>query len=224
MTAKDFNIHGSPQRAMRTLIRKITQTGPFSFGSRSVLRVEHGQGRAQFGLFFGTGLIVNGVKYFGKKVKATGITGEKASGIVLFRYLFLLLFGRRERLITPATTGVQLDDSKRNDKAYMLIFATSLDRLLLGMRPYWGVQDKPVHVTLIDQSPQRLWCSIPALLTGRGARLGSMAGYDSHNLSLLSLAMTGEYVIDGEIYAADEKKGEVRVSADDTISVMDLSH
>ena len=62
------------------------------------------------------------------------------------------------------------------------------------------------------------------LVTGRGGFLSEADGYRSVNLSTLTLTMTADYIIDGEIYSADENLGAVHISADDSISVMDLSN
>jgi len=110
------------------------------------------------------------------------------------------------------------------DENPLLVFATSLDRLLLGMRPYWGTQEDKMHVTLVQNRPKRLWRSILPLVTGRGAGLAEEDGYHSDNLSSLTLSLTGDYIIDGEIYTASKEKGKVHISAKDSISVMELNN
>ena len=224
MTAKEFNAFGKPGKAMRRHTKKLAQSRPPSFITRPVLRIQNGESSPEYGMFFGTGVITNGVKYFRKRVRGTGLTGEKASAIVLLRYLFSLLSGYGEDVHEHVKTGVQINEDNRTDEDCILIFATSLNRLLLGLRPYWGVQDRPVHTTLIRKSPNRLWRSILPLIRGRGGLLSEADGYRSVNLSTLTLTMTADYIIDGEIYSADENVGAVHISADDSISVMDLSN
>ncbi|MFT5132998.1 MAG: diacylglycerol kinase (ATP) [Gammaproteobacteria bacterium] len=222
MTAKDFNTFGHPEKVLEKLKKLLEDKQAYTFVDRSVLCVRHGDDVPRHGMFFGTGIIADGVKYFQKRVRRTGITGEKASAIVLLRYLFFLLSGRSDTANENVKIHIQtnIDEGKEEDS--LLIFATCLERLLLGMRPYWGQQEKQIHSTFVQQSPRKLWRSILPLLTGKGRGLSPSDGYRSDNLSSLILTMTGDYIIDGEVYSADQRKGKVYISADDSISVMEL--
>ncbi len=222
MTAKDFYISGKPEQVFTRLLKLMAGPGPYPLITRPVLRIKNGDDRAQYGMFFGAGIIAEGVKYFQKRVRGLGITGERASGIVLLRFLFSLLLGRGGDS-GKITAHVQFNDETGRDEQSLLILATSLDRLLLGLRPYWGRQALPVHATLVRASPQRLWRSILPLLCGRGAGLSEQNGYSSCNLSTLSIMMTGDFIIDGELYRADREKGAVHISANETISVIGLN-
>ena len=48
------------------------------------------------------------------------------------------------------------------------LFASTLDRLLFGMRPYWGREEEPLHITFVRQKPKHPLRSLWALLSGRG--------------------------------------------------------
>ncbi len=223
MTAKDCKVFGKPEKAMRRLIKKLSQSGFPACITRPVLRIQHGDSPPEYGMFFGTGAIVAAVKYSHERVRNTGLTGEKVSWIVLLRFLFSLLSGKGESASLHLKTGISLNDDENTDVGeYLMIFTTSLNRLVLGLRPYWGRQQKPIHTTFVRRSPRRLWCAIWPLLTGRGECLSATDGYRSVNLSSLSLSMTADYIIDGEIYYADANLGAVHISSEDSISVIDL--
>jgi hypothetical protein len=220
MTAKDFKFSGKPEKVLGRLTDILLHDLPYPCMTKSVLCIKNGNAKPQYGMFFGTGLVAEGVSYFQQRVRKLGITGEKASGIVLLRYFIALLLGRSGDKLTGST----IDINKSEDTDYLLVFATCLDRLLLGMRPYWGREEEAIHVTLIKKAPRALWKSILPVLGGKGEGLREENGYSSHNFSDLSLAITGDYVIDGEIYALNKDNGLVNISAKNSITIIELSN
>jgi hypothetical protein len=82
------------------------------------------------------------------------------------------------------------------------ILASVLYRLLLGMRPYWGIEAAPLHVTAVRVQPAKLYRSLWPLLRGRGACLRVEQGYASANLQSFSVQLDGPFVIDGQCYPA----------------------
>ncbi len=223
MTAKDFKMSGKPTKVLLKLKHILTGLPPYSCFAHPVLCIKNGDELPQYGMFFGAAIIAEGVEYFQKRVRGLGITGERASGIVLLRYLFSLMFCRHED--TRKDSGISAEDGMEtyDDENYMAIFATCLNRLLLGMRPYWGREQHPIHVTLVKKGPIKLWRSILPLMMGRGAGLSKTDGYISQNLSELNLKIKGAYVIDGEIYIADQNKSIIQITMNKSISIIDVS-
>jgi diacylglycerol kinase (ATP) len=222
MTAKDFGSAGKPEAVLRKLVKVLSRPQPYPCLSRKVLCIKNGESEAQYGFFFGTGIIADAVDYFQKHVKGLGITGEKASGIVLVRYLFSMLFSRKKNESKKSEVKVQYENEVGKTVNCLTVFASSLDRLLLGMRPYWGRELQAIHVTLVKQSPKMLALAIFPLLCGKGSILKKLNDYESKNLSAMNLSMNGKYVIDGELYVADVNNGPVQVSAKNTITVINL--
>ena len=223
MTAKDFKISGRPNKVMKQLVQDFKQGKQSNYITRRVLRVQNGNKLPEYGMFFGTGIIVSGVKYFSTRIRGTGLTGEKASALVFLRFLFSLLKGHSKLAPKGTKTTICIDEEDSRDEICLTIFATSMNRLLFGLRPYWGMEEKPVHVTMVRQSPYSLWRYVWPLLFGRGNRLSEEDGYRSMNLSSLRLGMNADYVIDGEIYSADVAYGELQITANDSISVISFS-
>ncbi len=223
MTAKDLHASGKPDKVFSRLVEKLSVPGPYPCIKRSVLRIKNGDDKPVFGLFFGAGIIADSVKYSHRGIRDLGITGEKVSCVVLLRYLFFLLSGRSDRSIEDTRIHIKDNTVIGRDEDCLLIFATTLNRLLLGLHPYWGSEREAIHVTLVRKSPRRLWRSILPLLSGRGTGLSEDDGYSSHNMKSLNLQITGDFIIDGEVYSADKKYGAVHISAGETISVIDLS-
>ena len=54
-----------------------------------------------------------------------------------------------------------------------------MQRLFLGMTPFWGVEAGPLACTWLSDRPQGLGWRLPALLTGRARFLSPEAGFFS---------------------------------------------
>lgn len=212
MTALDLGVRGGPKRVMNRLERRLYSPLLPYLVRRPVLRVERPGSPDLYGMFFGAGAIASGVRYFHKKISRIGMTSEIAGGLVLLWLLGGLLAGRSGKALSPACLSVTGPDGGRREGSYIILLASALDRLLLGMRPYWGRERAPIHATLVRESPRRFWRSLPALLSGRGARLDGLDGYESFNTAAMELFMDDEFIIDGELYKAESAAGPLRIS------------
>ncbi len=213
MTAADLGVRGSPERVLARTIKQLSGAAPASITTRSVLRVESSPDTIHYGMFFGAGIIAAGVRYFEERVRKFKMTGETGPGLVMARFMIPLLLGRGAGASTPVRmveNGVDAGSGSR-----LLVFATTLDRLLLGTRPYWGGEPAPIHATAIAARPRYLLLRLPGILRGRGEGLREEAGYHSRNLDSLELDMQGDFVVDGQLYNAVQ--GPVRITADSTL-------
>jgi hypothetical protein len=166
---------------------------------RAALRVDSPQHLGpQFGMFFGIGAVVNGVRYYHRELRPKRVPG--ALGPVL-------AFGR---MLLSALHNLPHD--------LFRALPARLDRLLAGSRPYWGTEQEPVHLTAIAHRPRRLALILPFLLWGRAvSMIKEQDGYFSHNFTRMDLGGADEYVLDGEIFAA---QGTITLAATDPIRFM----
>lgn len=212
MNATDLGITGRPDAVLGRLRQLFSNPLYPPRVSRPVLSIRSPGDETRHGMFLGAGIIADGVKHFSTRVRGRGVTGEMASGWVVMRYVALLLAGR-----VPDTLPLRLrtheDGEVQPDSDSLLFLATTLDRLLLGARPYWGDGSGPMRYSRIDYPPGKLWSALPALYRGDAETLRSIPGYHSRRLRHLEVAMDGEYVIDGEIYAATRERGPLIISA-----------
>ena len=102
---------------------------------------------------------------------------------------------------------------KHHPEAGALLFAAStLDRLLVGVRPFWGRQDEPMPYVLVDRDA-KLLTKLPGLLGVPGfSRPVADAGFHSHNCTNLVLHADSAYAIDGELFSPQENSLELSVS------------
>jgi diacylglycerol kinase (ATP) len=228
MTAFDINIHRSFRRCLETLGRvTAAEPGRCPTAPRPVVRVLPRTGvaaGARYGLFFGTGTIVQGIEYFQQRVRPSGGRHELGAGVAMVRALWGILRGQppfaeplpvevhAPGLLTPGVSCSGNDAPAWQPLAVRLLLMTSLDRLLLGMRPYWsdGAAGGALRATLVESRAPRLMRSMPRLLRGRPSPSMTPAfGYHSGRADQVQLRFRGSYTLDGELF----------VNGGDTIAV-----
>lgn len=213
MTAADIGATGNPHRCLEKVLQSITGQSRLQLVTRSALRI-HQQGLTPVhGMFFGAGLIARGSDLFHRRIKKTGATGESLSALVILHLLAGLFTGRKHGMWSPVPLILRDDGGLVQDGNSLLLLASTLDRLLLGMRPYWGTGDGLVHTTRIAESPRRLGSALIKILFGKGGRLSSADGYYSRNNQWLELSMDSEYIVDGEFFSCAVDKGPLHISA-----------
>lgn len=202
MSALDIGVGGNPVSVLARLKQRLEQAAEAVLPAtvRPVLAVRRAGAAPLCGMFFGAGIIARGVEYFTRHIRGRGITGEAASGLVVARFLGALLCGDGSGLTIPVPGQVQGLPGITVPGPYVAVLASVLDRLLLGMRPYWGTGPAPIHFTAVHARPARLWRSLVPLVCGRGATLRAADGYFSANVESLALTLDGPFVMDGQCY------------------------
>lgn len=212
MSAADLGARHKPEPALRALAAWLDGGGDTPGATaRPVLRIDAGPGfEPQFGLFFGTGAVLNGVRYYHEQVRPTGVCGVVGPALAFGRLLLSLLRNKPSRLLPPMPAKLEMADACRNGD-WLLVLASTLDRLLIGCRPYWGTEPAPLHVTAVAHRPRRLAWMLPRLLSGHGGGVArEQDGYVSHNVETLQLTGPQEFILDGELFRAD---APIRIAA-----------
>ncbi|MFQ5488491.1 MAG: diacylglycerol kinase family protein [Gammaproteobacteria bacterium] len=217
MTAADTGMKGSASRALERLLQWARAVDPtVTAVQRPVLRVQAGDDEAPlYGMFFGTGAIIKGIEYCHQKILRRGLRDGYGPGLCMLRILFALMRGDH-RYVAPVALKVAsspvLEESGAERK-YFILLASTLERLFLGMRPYWGEQNGGLYYSAIGASPRRPLRAIPPLFWGKPGRHATPEnGYWSRKIDELVLELEGTFTIDGELYPASLARGLVRVS------------
>ena len=213
MTALDLVNHDDVEDAARKLSKYLlTWTLP-SLIRRHVLCIEQTGSAKVYGMFFGAGIIARAVIFSRSRIKQMGITGEIYSGLIMFGYIVGLILGRSKGAWAPAQTTTIKVGGKSCNGAQLILFASALDRLLFNLRPYWGQEQEPLHVTFIEQHRKNFLRALFSLMSGKGATLKEHEGYHSNNSSTLELQIDDDYIVDGESYRAASQNGPLNISA-----------
>lgn len=224
MTAGDVGLRGRRGASLQRLLYWADQ--PRSGGeivTRPVIRVDSPrEDSALYGMFFGAAAIIQGIQLCRQNVHTRGIRGEWGPGIAMARVVLDLLLGRPTQ-IHPERIRIQKDGGK--DAAYdsLILFVTSLERLFLGIRPFWNPGPQPLHFTLIRARPRHLMRVIPALARGRhNPRLTPENGYTSRSLDELKLYTDGGFTLDGELHRSSAAEGPLLIRSGGEIRFLRL--
>ena len=188
-----------------TLERLLSWMTPSSHAidivNRPILRIRlPSQQRPIHGMFFGAGAIYHGTK-MGRETKQTiGRLGEWGAGLILAKFLLALATGSRKGL-QPVTVGVSTGESTTKHEEYLVLLVTTLERLFLGMKPFWSTTSGPLRFTSVKVPFRYLWRVLPSLLRGKAHPLATTDhGYVSENLSEIRLVLNSGFVLDGEVH------------------------
>jgi hypothetical protein len=213
MTSLDLGVRGKPEQALRRLGDFVRQPSAPVLIKRPVLCVEQTESLKVYGMFFAVGLIARGVKFSRSSVKQIGITGGIFTIFIMLRSLVGMILGRHQSEWAPVDIAMTKANGEMRSDSYLFALVSTLDCFLLGIRPYWGDEDAPLHTTMVTKKCKHLWRSLWPLLYGRGHKLKHQDGYHSQNVNTLKFFMDDEFIIDGELYQATSQNGPLRISA-----------
>ena len=210
MSALDIGSQRSPMKSLDAALRATRYNKISShLVPRAVLRVdlgpEHG---VQFGMFCGIGMIHRAINWTHQLFPYGRSQGVFGSGIVTGSLVLRHFFGRTEdgesaAILEPDTVDVCLDGDPLAAKEFRLMIASTLDRLFLRMRPFWGEEKAPVRFTALEPSAMDKHRRIYRILRGRRPFVrgdSNREGYFSRNVDEAVLTMDCGLTIDGEIF------------------------
>lgn len=206
MTAADLGFRRKSIAEQALFIADVT---PRETKRRHTIRIVNPRGRGPLhGMFFGTGAISEATRYCQVAFNDRGIRGNLATFATLASVLSKSLFRAPDR-----------NDPDRFDKPYditvkagaemlcsgenLLMLATTLDKLILGTRPFWGGAHAPLRVTAMPYPVPSIprWL-IPTLYGGE-ERTGP-PGSVSRAVQNCSVLCNTPFVLDGEFYEPPE--------------------
>ncbi len=211
MIAGDVGVRGNAAPALNRLLHWASARDRDAVVlHRHVLRVQAAPDQEpRFGMFFGTGVVKQGIRCFREKVLKLGLGGEFGVGLTLAWFL-LALSRRKSAYLEPAPITIGLDQDPPEPYDALAVLVCTLQRMSLGIYPYWGRETAPLHFTAVTAGPRHLLRVLPSLLRGRPHRYGTpQHGYVSRNVHEARLALQGGFTLDGELYPSDSRLGPV---------------
>jgi diacylglycerol kinase (ATP) len=172
---------------------------------RSTLRVVNPRdGRVRHGMFVGTGAASTGTRFCQQVFHGTGVTGKWATSATLLSAVARALFTRghpddRKRLDRAYVIGFTIGNDAFPPAPRLFLMASTLDRLLLGARPFWGGKRAPIRVSIVPYPiPSVLRWMLPMMYGGENRR--APKGAASWSTDHLTVSTREEFVIDGEFF------------------------
>ena len=174
---------------------------------RRTLRVVNPRdGRPRHGMFLGTGAISAATRYTQVSLNDAGIKGNLATFATLASAVGKSLFSKANafdpnRFDRPFPITVRVNGKIVATGTQLLALATTLEKLILGTRPFWGGKTGPIRVTTFPYPMPSLWrWFLPAILGGEARR--PPPGATSVAVRACSIDTPVDYVIDGEFFDA----------------------
>jgi len=230
-TNMDAGDVGQPEAQLKALEKVLlwsrSGTRPASAVQRPVLKVRIGdQGQAHYGMFFGAGAIIKGIEYCHKAVHSKGFVDSLGPGLCTLRVLLAMARGDPSFVAPVPMTlsaspafndGLEAVDDGEQDEEMLIIAVSTLERLFMGLKPWWRGDatpySGPLHLSTVHFDAKHKARSLPGLLWGRRGRLATpQNGYRSTQVDTLSLLMDGPITLDGEIHHVKREHGPVHIS------------
>jgi len=191
---------------------------------RRIVRVDNIRGAgSQFGMFFGAAGICRAIQSCRRKLHPYGLNSNIASALTLAGSVARLLLGRggEDQICRGDEISIALDNENFALHNCLLLLATTLDRLLLGSRPFWTETPGPLHFSYISYPPKRLALHLPRLLYGGPRRKLPAESYFSRDATSVRLKLDGPFTLDGEFFEAEPDK-EIVLSGDERANFVRL--
>jgi hypothetical protein len=189
---------GSPGHgpAALELLLSAAEEGRLRRSERPVLEVswpgEPERGKVR-GFLFGAGAFAEGNRMAEAHVHRSGIHG--AAAVAVTTALMLL---NTHAMRAGVKMRVSPDGGALRGEQQFLMLATTLDRLVLRLWPFWGEGDSPIRWFAAPAHPKRLLAALYAVARRRAGGWMEDAGYRSGRAGQIHLALDAPFVIDGE--------------------------
>lgn len=169
MIAADAGLAGGPAAALRRLADATARAAPAHAPiRRRTLHVRRAGAPDRYGFFLSTAAGPRVMDAARARLHTRGLTGPTGWTAALV-WSFLRLMGGRiaaDPLLHPDDCQLAVDGERAQAHRVVLLLATTLERLLLGMRPVPRGPELGVAAILWPYSG--LWYRLPGLLAGRG--------------------------------------------------------
>ncbi|HRY23530.1 MAG: hypothetical protein H6852_13240 [Geminicoccaceae bacterium] len=219
MTATDCGLAGHDAATLERLVAAC-RAGRLadSLVTRHILKADFADGvPAPRGMFMGAAGIIDIILFVTGRLHSRGIKGEWSHAATILGLLGLCLFRGFQALgLRAHRIGLAIDGTARRDEVLAILIATTLDRLVLRSRPYWGAGDLPLRHTRFAHPPRGLVRHAWRLLYGGADRRLPSDSYRSGGGRRLELWLDGPFTIDGEFFTPAPGR-PVTVTADETI-------
>ncbi len=196
MTASAWSLKGNRQTALARLIQRHRDNDlEGAVHTQAILALQESENTPpRHGAFFGGADVVEGIQYCRRAIYPLGlpnaVSHSAAVAILIMRALSSGTQG--------GTIEVRFDETDAGeDGRFLFVIATTMDRMMLGVRPMPQEGQGPIHYMSLRPGPAAVLSSIPSFMR-RQIRAGSSRTVRRSNG--VSFSFSGSYTLDGELY------------------------
>lgn len=206
MTAADL---GFRTRSIDAQAQFLIHPQPRILRPRATLRaVNPRDGRPRHGMFLGTGAVSTATLFCQQAFNARGIGGNWAGFATLAGAVTRSLFTAADpadetRFDRPYAIAIDAAGRSVATGEQLLMLSTTLEKLILGARPFWGGVHGPIRTSVIPYPVPGIarWL-LPIMYGGENRKVP--AGAVSFSSASLAITTPVTFVIDGEFFEPPE--------------------
>jgi hypothetical protein len=199
--ALDVGLPGPPTDAFARLLH-AADAAPNGLATieRAVMEVRRAVDEPpHFGFVMGVGAFAETIKLAQPQLGPVGGIDNAAPTLALAYGILRSLFGKRSgRRFGAIDLRLEADGSVVMDGSAVVLVASTLERFMFRLRPFWGEGDGAIRLTVVTDPPRRLLGALLHGLRGRSRPWMAAAGYRSIRAGRLGLRLGGPLVLDGE--------------------------
>ncbi len=224
MIAGDVGLKGHRQKALERLFNWSRMPDhKVAIIQRPVLRVQiPNEAQPKYGMFFGAAGIYQATLYRFQHRHANDMRGELVAGAILAQFLIALVF-KHYKLVSPVTITTRLNRNPAEQRRYYALLITTLERLFMGLRLFWGSESKPLHYFALGSRPRHFLRAVWSIFRKRiTPLLNTTNGYTSHNVDEVHLELDSGFNLDGQLYHPNCQQEPVIITNGGQVSFLQL--
>lgn len=220
MMAEDFGAFGAkPHVYLRRLLELCRDGGVGeNIQERHILRIMGVSGPDPlYGMFFGAAGIVQGIHFCRQRVYPMGLPNVISHSLAVMSFLFGTVFGGIGGRSPFRTEPVHVYIDKRGMVMgrYFVVTVTTLERFILGLRPFGREGSGPIKFLSVEDAPMTILKALRMTLTG-SIRRRTAVGITARNAQSVRLRLSSAITVDGELYEVPPHH-EIRISGEDKL-------
>jgi diacylglycerol kinase (ATP) len=202
LSANDVGFRSHALEAQAHFMKNLA---PREIVTRNTIRcLNPGDGKLRHGMFVGTGAVAIATRYCQQAFNDQGIKGQWAVAGTLLTAVRKYLFSKPDphdesRFDRPFPVTVEADGRCMAQGPQLLQMSTTLDKLVLNTRPFWGGKTAAIRTSVFPYPvPSVLRWMLPVMYGGEGRK--SPPGSVSFCSDALEVTSRDIFVIDGEFF------------------------
>lgn len=207
MIALDLGARKRPDIVLDKLIN-LAQTSEMEeqIVKRTLLGMELvGLKETYFGMFFGGAGVVNGINHVRDKIHPMRMPNFLTHAVAMFALSMGAFFGRNnpKSAMYANPMDIQLHSGGRIKGQFMMVIATTLDKLLLNSKPFGTHGEGKIGFSCVEHRPWAVFRALTSLITGNFSKK-SINGIHTRRGDDIIITGSDPVTLDGEIYEIPE--------------------
>lgn len=204
LIAHGVGLAGRPADGLARLLARHTAGMALEPVGHAVLSLRLGADAVPtHGMFLGGAAFYRGTMLGRETFHPMGAAGRAVVGLSLGLVVLRALFGANDHIMRGYAMAMDIDGVPGAERDYFIVLATTLERLMLGLDPFWGDGVGAVRFTTARFPPPRLGRALLPMLRGRPRPWMAEAGYASRRVERLAIRTACPMVFDGQIVTPD---------------------